>query len=418
MRTTLLVALSVLLAAPAVARKKGEDLETRLARLEAALKERPRDVSRFKLPQRLEFCGQEVDLDDPDLRQRIEKELLLVLGNRAQVVLWARRAAGVFPIIEAEAKRIDACTDLKYVAVIESGLRPGVESHASAKGWWQFLAGTGRQYGLHVDRVWDERADLSSATGAGLKYLTYLKGKFGTWPLAMAAYNTGPGRLARAMKAQQQKDFWALDLYTEAERYVPRVLAIKSVLSDPEAYDFRLDPADAWGRPAVGYVKVKVPKRRTVSVLDLAVGSGVGLRRLRALNPELVTDQLPSGVEVVLEVPQGKERKLRGWLASELARQSRVASTAPAARKPKKGRKARKKAKKRRRSKKGIAKAVGQKKKRAKKKARSKRYTIRSGDSLWSVAQRNKVSVAELRKWNRLGRKAVLQPGQRIVVKR
>ncbi len=395
-RTSLLLAVA-LLSSPALAKKpsKGEreaaTLEARIARLEAAMRQRPRDVSDYRLPQTIDFCGEKFDTTAPRVRERFERELLLILGRRHQVVLWARRAHGVFPVVEAEAKRLGACADLKYVAVIESGLRPAATSRASAKGWWQFMSGTGAQYGLDVSRDWDQRGDLVASSRAGLTYLRALREQFGSWPLALAAYNTGPGRVKRVIKQQGTDDFWRLDLYTEAERYVPRTLAIKAVLDDLPRYGFHLDASDGWSLDARGYVKTRIPKGRKVGVLAAARGSGIDYRDLRELNPELGADLLPTGREVVLEVPAGKERALRGWLAKELAR-------APA---PRTARKAKK-----RKSKRTARKSKKRKSKRS--------YTIQSGDSLWSIAQQQKVTIGDLRRWNRLGRRSILKPGQKL----
>lgn len=369
-------------------------LEARIAQLEAALEQRPRDVSRYRLPKTISFCGETYDTTKPGVRERFERELLLILGSRHQVVLWARRAHGVFPVIESKAKARGTCADLKYVAVIESGLRSGVTSHASAKGWWQFMAGTARQYGLLASTEWDERADLGASTDAGLRYLAALHRDFGRWDLAMAAYNTGPGRMRKAIRTQGTDDFWRLDLYTEAERYVPRVLAIKAVLADLPRYDFHFDDAAGWARAETGFVKTRVPKGLEVSVLAAARGAGIDYRELRLLNPELGRDVLPTNREVVLEVPAGEERALRGWLTEAYAKQA--------------------KAKPRRVSKRKSGRKAGRKKH---KKRLRKTYTIRRGDSLWSIAQRQSVSVESLRRWNGLARRSVITPGQKLVVR-
>lgn len=379
------------------------ELEQRLALLEARVAETAKDISAYTLPDEIDFCGVPVDLDDPEIRERMEKEFYLVLGDRAQVVIWTKRARRVFPTIEAEARAMKTCEDLKYLAVVESGLRPAVTSRAAAKGWWQFMSGTGKQYGLDVDRAWDERADLDHATRAGLTYLEALHGKFGTWPLAMAAYNTGPGRLGRAMESQGQGDFWKLDLYTEAERYVPRAIAIKLVMENLEHYGFRIGVEDGWAPEPKGYVKLTIPRGHDIELVEAARASGIPYRTLRRLNPEMGTDVFPSGREILLEVPAGKETDLRTWMTGEIARLDKLAAA------PEKPRKRSKRAAKRsasKRSGKGVA-------------ARSRQtYEVRPGDSLWSIAQAHACSVEDLQSWNKLGGKSVLRPGQKLVVRR
>ncbi|MEE2787583.1 MAG: lytic transglycosylase domain-containing protein, partial [Myxococcota bacterium] len=237
---TLLIS-STAFAKPHPSKKTLKRLEAKLEQLQRELEHRPRDVSTYRLPKTLKFCGTKIDLENPVIRDRLEHEFYLILGDRAQVVLWARRAQRVFPPMERTIKRRKMCDDLKYVAVAESGLRPAVTSHASAKGWWQFMAPTARDFGLKVGRSWDERADLGQSTSAGLRYLEELRNQFGTWPLALAAYNTGPGRLRRAIKDQGIKDYWRLMLINEAERYVPRIVMIKEVLGNAERYGFHLN---------------------------------------------------------------------------------------------------------------------------------------------------------------------------------
>lgn len=432
MRSRHLAALAALLLAPNPADAKPQrrgpasdlvGLEARLARLEAQMANRPRDVGAFRLPDTVTFCGETIDLSDPDVRERVELEYYLVLGDRAQVVLWTKRARRVFPVIEAQAREAGLCGDLKYVAVIESGLRSAVTSRASAKGWWQFMEGTGRQYGLDISQTWDQRADLSEATRAGLTYLESLHQQFGSWPLALAAYNTGPGRLKRAQETQGVERFWDLDLYTEAERYFPRTLAIKAVMSDLAGHDFALGVEDGWAPRPHGFVKLKVPEGVEIGLLAAAKGAGIPMRTLRAYNPEMgQADHLPQGREVVVEVPAGKERALRDWVAAEIGR-ARALAKSPA--KPKaRGKRASKRGRSARAaaSTKAVAgrgeraKRAEKRTKRAPKRTAPRTYTIRAGDSLWSIAQAKRVSVADLRAWNKLGRKDVLKPGQRLIV--
>lgn len=374
------------------------------------------DVGAYRLPSKVSFCGETVDLKNPWIRERLEKEFILILGDRAQVLLWTKRARRVFPVIEAQADKLKTCKDLKYVAVIESGLRPAQTSHASAKGWWQFMSGTARQYGLDVDRAWDQRTDLAHSTKAGLQYLKDLHEKFGTWTLAMAAYNTGPGRLRQARRLQKLEDYWRLDLYTEAERYVPRIIAAKIIMGDLPRYGFAQGIRQGWGNRPRGFVRVTLPSRREVPVLDLAVGTGIDLRILRALNPELGTDDLPTGRAFTLTVPRGKEDVVRRWLdgAARNAPSKRAPITAKArTSKPR----PKTRAEPRKTTRRSATKTPRKVTRRARDGRPAKRYTVRNGDSLWSIAQDHKVSVGDLRRWNKLSPKLPLRPGQNLIVR-
>lgn len=404
------------LAPGAHARDRLKELERRMARLEAELARRPLDVSDYRLPAQVSFCGEVVDLSNPWIRERLEKEFLLVLGERAQTVLWMKRARRVFPVIEAEAKALGTCTDLKYLAVVESSLRPAVSSHASAKGWWQFMAGTGRQYGLDVDRAWDERADLDASTRAGLKYLVDLKERFGTWSLAMAAYNTGPNRLQKARETQGINSFWRLDLLDEAERYVPRIIAVKIVMSDAAGYGFQTDVKDGWAPIPTGTVKARLAEGREVAVVDVARGAGVDYRVLRQLNPELGGDYLPMGRAIELTVPRGTESEVRRAVEAAAAgaplrqRPAARGEDAPPPRRAAPATEAPKVA-----ARKPEPEIVAKAPRATGRGARS--HVVKKGDSLWSLAQDHKVSVGDLRRWNKLDNRTPLVPGQVLVVR-
>ncbi len=363
-------------------------LESRIMHLESELARRPLDISSYHLPDTVELCGQKIRTDDPDIRERLERELYLVLGDREQVVLWTKRARRVFPAIEAEVAKAGTCADVRYLAVIESGLRAGVTSHANAHGYWQFMSPTARDYGLSVDGGWDERADLAASTRAGVKYLADLTRSFdGDWALGMAAYNTGPGRLRNAMEAQGRKDFWRLDLIDEAERYVPRVLAAKIVMSDLQGFGFDLEVADGYAPEPVERITLRLGGR-TPTLLETARQVGIDYRTLRRLNPGLTDSDLPSNRTFVLIVPEGKGDAARQLAGREPERstETRTARVEP-------------------------VRATGGSEK-------GRTHVVQKGDSLGSIAARHKVSVDELRKWNRIGRKEAIRQGQKLIVRR
>lgn len=363
-------------------------LESRIMHLESELARRPLDISSYHLPETVELCGQKIRTDDPDIRERLERELYLVLGDREQVVLWTKRARRVFPAIEAEVAKLGTCADVRYLAVIESGLRAGVTSHANAHGYWQFMSPTARDYGLSVDGGWDERADLAASTRAGVKYLADLtRGFDGDWALGMAAYNTGPGRLRNAMEAQGRKDFWRLDLIDEAERYVPRVLAAKIVMSDLQGFGFDLEVADGYAPEPVERITMRLGGR-TPTLLETARAVGIDYRTLRRLNPGLTDSDLPSNRTFVLVVPVGKGEAARQLAGRE---PERTPETRAARVEPMRGS--------------GAA-------------EKGRTHVVQKGDSLGSIAARHKVSVDELRKWNRIGRKEAIRQGQKLIVRR
>ena len=151
----------------------------------------PDMVASLEIPAGQNFCGEPVPMDNPDVRERFERELLLALWNRPQVILWLKRAGRYFPHVENLLKKNGMPDDLKYVAVAESALKPHAGSSRGAVGFWQFVRGTGRRYGLTINERIDQRRNLFASTGAAIRYFKDLHAEFGSWTLSAAAYNMG-----------------------------------------------------------------------------------------------------------------------------------------------------------------------------------------------------------------------------------
>ena len=196
----------------------------------------------FQLPTRATVCGEPLPLDRPSVRERLEYEFLLAVNHPAQVELWRRRALRYFPLIEASLRQAGLPDDLKYLAVAESDLRPQVFSPAGAAGIWQFIPSTARHFGLKVNKNEDQRLLPERLLPIGIKYLSSLRARFGSWPLAMAAYNAGEQRISKALSSQGAKDYYELSLPRETERYVYRIAAIKLVMESAEAYGYNDAP--------------------------------------------------------------------------------------------------------------------------------------------------------------------------------
>jgi hypothetical protein len=238
------------------------------------------------LPSKVTLCGQNLDLSLPSVRERLETEFILVVNQPAQVALWQRRAREYFPLIEAGLKEAGLPEDLKYLAVAESDLRPSIISPAGALGLWQFMPATARRFGLTVNSRFDQRYLPEDLLEPAKAYLKSLHADFGDWPLALAAYNAGEGRIRKAMAEQGVRDYSQLDLPRETERYVYRIAAIKIILENPEGYGFTNSPPDQVYRPLL-------KDRRTVTVPArsgwpaLAKVAGCDYKMLRVLNPHL-----------------------------------------------------------------------------------------------------------------------------------
>jgi membrane-bound lytic murein transglycosylase D len=203
--------------------------------------------------------------------------------------------------------------DLAYVALVESAFRPAAYSRAKARGVWQFVSGTGRQYGLRQDWWVDERSDPEKATRAAAKHLKMLYGLFGDWDLALAAYNAGEGKVQRAMARYRTRDYWqlrrTLGLRRETKNYVPLIHAAIVVAKAPERYGFSATP-----EPAPEHETV--PIEGAVPLRTIADCAGAALDDIRDLNPELRRFATPAGRTYGLRVPAGTGERLGSCLQS------------------------------------------------------------------------------------------------------
>ncbi len=282
-------------------------LRERLELLEEGLAASRRTREAYAPPDTVEFAGEAAPLHRWDVRERLEREFFKALGDWAQVILWLKRSARYFPYVEDALAKAGLPDDLKYVAVVESALLPTAYSPASALGIWQFMSATARHYGLAVTPWWDERRNPEASTRAALAYFKDLHGRFGDWPLALAAYNAGEARIAQALQSQRVATYYQLALPQETERYVLRVFAAKLILSDPERYGFEV-PGEQRYRPLEADTQA-IELRDRISVTDLAQAAGSFYREVKALNPEIMQEWLPKG-RYRIRVPRGHAGEL------------------------------------------------------------------------------------------------------------
>jgi len=201
--------------------------------------------------------------------------------------------------------------DLAYLALVESAFHTRALSTAKAKGMWQFMPATGRQYGLAQDWWVDERSDPEKATRAAARYLRELYEIFGDWNLALASYNAGEGRVSRAMERTGANDFWTLsrvsDLAQETVNYVPMIHAAIIVAKAADRYGFDIAP-----HPVFAYDAVAV--KGAVDLRVIAECAGTGLSTVQSFNPELRRLATPANRTFKVKVPQGKGEQLEGCL--------------------------------------------------------------------------------------------------------
>ena len=245
------------------------------------------------------FAGENVPTENFDVRERLDRELLRNAYYHSSTILALKRSARFFPTIEKILAENGLPDDFKYLAVAESDLSNAV-SPAGAKGVWQFMKGTGREYGLEINTSVDERYHFEKSTVAACKYLKKLKEKFGSWTLAAAAYNMGGAKLSSEKSLQRGNSYYDLNLNQETSRYIFRILAIKEIMSNPEQFGFQIEEDEKYP-PLSDYTAVEVDEA-VANWGDFAQKYGTSYRMLKVYNPWLVSASLPNKNRKTYEV--------------------------------------------------------------------------------------------------------------------
>jgi membrane-bound lytic murein transglycosylase D len=256
----------------------------------------------FAAPTQLLLCGEPVPLNEPEVKEALDREFTIEVWSRAQTTMWLKRAHRYFPEIERKLRARRLPLDLKYVALAESDLRTLAKSSVGALGPWQFMAPTAQQLQLRCDKIVDERLNFGAATDAALTHLERLHRLFNNWALALAAYNAGEGRVQKAIAAQGVNNFYHLSLPEETERYIHRILAAKIIVEDPERYGFAIPEDQLYPPLATDEVRLTLPQE--AAVRRLAEASGTYYKVIKDLNPWIRGDSLPPGT-YRLKIPQG-----------------------------------------------------------------------------------------------------------------
>jgi membrane-bound lytic murein transglycosylase D len=213
-------------------------------------------ISSFPIPGKVNFGGQEIVLDRYDLRERYDREQLVIGYSHSSSLLIIKRANKYFPIIEPILKENGVPDDFKYLAVIESNLDPRAISQVQAAGFWQLMPKTAQELGLEVSDEVDERYHIEKSTVAACKYLKKAYNKYNDWITVAASYNGGMGRISGEIDKQKVGTFFDLLLTSETSRYIFRILAMKQFLENPSSYGYHLTKGDFY--PAINTEKVKV----------------------------------------------------------------------------------------------------------------------------------------------------------------
>lgn len=249
------------------------------------------NISNISLPNELDFCGEKVPMNDPEIRERVEREFYLLLQQQGQLVLYLKRAGRYFPTYERFLQGLNLPDDLKYLSVAESALFQS-RSSKNAYGLWQFMEGTARTYGLRVDKYVDERLHIEKSTVAALTYLSASKKSLGTWTLAAAAYNMGNAGVRRAMEKQNVNNYFDLYLNEETSRFIFRIVIIKELMKNSNRYGLDVAPEATYMLKNIKTIQVDgaIP-----DLYEWASKNKNLYKDVKLLNPWILTDQLPAG---------------------------------------------------------------------------------------------------------------------------
>jgi membrane-bound lytic murein transglycosylase D len=324
-----------------------------------------------------------VNWDIPVVRNESVQRFVDLFEQRQQdrMALYLKRSGRYEGMIRSKLRERGMPEDLLYLSMIESGFNPNARSKAQAVGLWQFIADTGRRYGLRIDSYVDERRDPEKSTDAALRYLQDLHAKFGSWNLAAAAYNTGENRVARIMREEtgtvegRESDFWRIRsrLPSETREYVPLIFAAALIGKEPHKYGLdrveRLLPLPV--------EEVEVPGGTSLAVVASAVGVSTG--DVRELNPHLIQGITPPGSAYPVRIPEG-----RGEVFASNFDRVRAEARASAAR-----------------ARPAPARA-----------AAARTHRVSGGESLSTIARRHGVSVAAIQRANNMGSRTLIRTGQ------
>ncbi|MDA7835876.1 lytic transglycosylase domain-containing protein [Salibacteraceae bacterium] len=255
----------------------------------------------LNLPIELDFANENVPLKLIDVKEKMDRELLVNTYWQSQTLLLLKRSNRYFPVIEKILKEEEVPEDFKFLALMESGLT-NVVSPAGATGFWQLMKDAAKERELEVNSIIDERYHLEKSTRAACAYLKEAKEKFGLWTLAAASYNMGMTGLSNQLERQKATNYYDLVLNEETSRYIFRILAAKLILSNPKDYGFIYRDEDLYGPLRFKEFEVDT----TINNLaDFAFENGINYKTLKYLNPWLRDGYLPnsSGKNYIIQIP-------------------------------------------------------------------------------------------------------------------
>jgi hypothetical protein len=255
-------------------------------------------IQSLKLPVNLNLAGERVPLEIADVKERMERELLVNTYWQSNGLLLLKRANKYLPIIEPLLAKHGLPDDFKFLALAESGFTDETSS-VGAAGMWHFMKETGKEYGLEINDNVDERYHIEKSTKVAAEYLKSAKEKFGSWTLAAASYNAGVYGISRRIKEQEVTDYYDALLPDETERYIFRIIALKEIINNPEKYGFIFEQEDLYTLPETYTIKVDTS---ISNIITFAKSYGLNYKEFKILNPWLRENKLNNSSRKVYEI--------------------------------------------------------------------------------------------------------------------
>lgn len=235
------------------------------------------------------FANEKIKLDRIDLRERMDRELMSFSYMHSSSILMIKRANRFFPKIERILRENNVPDDLKYLMVIESAMNPRAKSGAGAAGFWQFMMGTAKDYGLEVNSEIDERYNIEKATVAACKYLSDAHAKYGSWITAAASYNAGQRRISNELSRQEVDNAFDLWLVEETSRYIFRLIGAKQLLEDPKRFGFYLTSDQLY--PEIKFKSIKT-NQPILDLIEFAKKNNTTYALLKEYNPWIISTKI------------------------------------------------------------------------------------------------------------------------------
>ena len=255
-------------------------------------------IKALKIPKGLNLAGERVPVEINDVKERMERELLVNTYWQSNGILLLKRANRYFSILEPLLAMHNLPDDFKFLALAESGFTDETSSEGAA-GIWHFMRTTGKEYGLEINKNVDERYNIEKSTKVAAEYLIKAKEKLGSWTLAAAAYNVGNRGVSRRLEAQEVNNYYDVKLPDETERYIFRILALKEIITNPKKYGFVFDKEDLYTVKETRSVKVDT----AISNLTLfAKKFGMNYKELKIHNPWLREHKLNNKSRKLYEI--------------------------------------------------------------------------------------------------------------------